>query len=188
VALPQTYRWYLEAESGGADNGDVTPAAAAGILSTARTAGDVRVVWVDGMIDCVIESDDLATDRGLRTAVLLSLFTDRRAEADDSLPSEDGDRRGWWADEFSEHDGDRIGSRLWLLDRSARRPEVGKQAEEYVRESLAWLVDDRVVDSVGVDVEVAGTDLRMRISFERPREAPITYRFAGVWQGEAART
>ncbi|WP_241085111.1 phage GP46 family protein [Candidatus Vondammii sp. HM_W22] len=41
---------------------------------------------------------DLAANDGLHSAVLVSLFTDRRAANDDLLPSSALDRRGWWAD------------------------------------------------------------------------------------------
>ena len=48
--------------------------------------------------DLSILGGDLATDDGLRTAVIISLFTDARARADDPLPEADADRRGWWGD------------------------------------------------------------------------------------------
>ena len=45
---------------------------------------------------------DLQGDDGLFTAVIISLFTDRRANADDPLPDERicalPDPRGWWGD------------------------------------------------------------------------------------------
>jgi phage gp46-like protein len=45
-------------------------------------------------IDVRLDGGDLSTDDGLETAVLLSLITDRRAEADDVLPDGGTDRRG----------------------------------------------------------------------------------------------
>lgn len=70
---------------------------------------------------------DLVAENTLRTAVILSLFLDRRADDDDVLPNGSNDRRGWWADTvapMTEYgiggglaSGDRIGSRLWLLSR-----------------------------------------------------------------------
>ena len=40
---------------------------------------------------------DLATEEGLYTAVVISLFTDARADKDDELPAGENDsRRGWW--------------------------------------------------------------------------------------------
>lgn len=88
--------------------------------------------------DCGMEAGDLVAENTLRTAVILSLFLDRRADDDDVLPNGSNDRRGWWADTvapMTEYgiggglaSGDRIGSRLWLLSREkqlARRAGQG---------------------------------------------------------------
>lgn len=147
--------------------------------------GDVAlIVLILGEIDAAIAFDDVAADRGLRTSVILSLFTDRIAEDDDILPGGDRDRHGWWGDEFNDVEGDKIGSRLWLLDRSARRPEVAKRAEEYIRESLAWMIVDKVTDKLDVTVEIAGADLLYTIGINRPT-GPVKFKFRHVWDALA---
>lgn len=93
----------------------------------------------------------LASDDGLRSCVILSLFLDRRARSDDETP--DGDRRGWVGDALSSIAGDRIGSRLWLLRREKQLPETLRRAEDYAREALAWLVTDGLAASVTVSAE-----------------------------------
>lgn len=105
--------------------------------------------------DLALQGGDLATDSGLRSAVLVSLFTDRRAEADDPLPGAPGDtdRRGWWADAWPAVDGDRIGSRLWLLARQKQTVDVLLRAQSYSEEALAWLIDDGVARSVQVEAQ-----------------------------------
>lgn len=148
--------------------------------------GDYEIVYADGEIDMAVIDDDVSADQGLRTALILSLFTDRRAEDDDVLPGGD-DRRGWWADEFLEHLGDRHGSRLWLLDRSKSTEDVIPRAEDYAREALAWLLEDRVAERVDVACEISGETRTLVITVYRPGLDPTTYRFAHVWDGEAAR-
>ncbi len=86
---------------------------------------------------------DLATDSGLRSAVIVSLYTERRAEADDVLPDGTTNRRGHWADP-------EMGSRLWLLDRAKETDDLLARAREYANEALAWLLDDGVVRAVDV--------------------------------------
>lgn len=148
--------------------------------------GDFALEWNDGAADLVKEGDDLKADDGLRTAVFLSLFTDRRAEDDDSLPSEDGARRGWWGDEFAEVEGDRIGSRLWLLDRSKREEDVVVLAEEYAKEGLQWMIDDSVAEKVDVTVTAEGDRLILLVEIYRPGEKdPTEFRFDHAWDGEA---
>ncbi|MBX9944958.1 MAG: phage GP46 family protein [Reyranella sp.] len=104
--------------------------------------------------DLVIEGGRLKTDGGLTTSVLISIFTDRRAEADDPLDplADDGDRRGWPGD-LLEEPGERWGSRLWLLRRAKLTEETRLLVEQYVAESLAWAIDKGVADRV----EVAAT-------------------------------
>lgn len=92
----------------------------------------------------------LAADDGLETAVIISLFTDRRAADDDTLPDGSGDRRGWWADTYPDIPGDRIGSRLWLLSREKDLRAVVHRAREYAEEALGWMVDDGIAARVEV--------------------------------------
>lgn len=98
-------------------------------------------------IDLSLAGYDLATEDGLRTAVIISLFTDRRAEADDEIPDGGDDRRGWWADS--------LGSRLWLLARSKETPDTLARARTYAAESMQWLIDDGVATAVEVTAEWA---------------------------------
>ena len=160
----------------------------------ARVAsGDLALTWSNELgcadISRVEYDGDLATDGGLETAVLLSLFTDRRAEPDDKPPSgDDTDRRGWWADEFAEKTGDLFGSRLWLLDRSTLTSETVLRAEEYVREALAWMIEDRVVASIDVTIDRTANGLLIGVGLQRPGRDPVAFRFAHTWdrQQEAA--
>jgi phage gp46-like protein len=119
---------------------------------------DFALIWesgASGSADLKVVDDDLLSDEGFTTAVLLSLFLDARAEADEVLPSDDGDRRGWWADEFAEVEGDRIGSKLWLIDTRAKTlANVVDRAIEAVRESLAWLIEDGHLDELDVTAEI----------------------------------
>lgn len=125
--------------------------------------------------------DYLFGDDDLRAAVMLSLLLDRRAEDDDVLPAEDGDRRGWLGDEFAQVDGDRIGSRLWLLARSKRDEHLAERAELYAREALAWLVEDKVAASVEVSATTSSDRLYLTIAITRPTSDRVRFKFAHAW-------
>ncbi len=107
----------------------------------------------NGQFDIALGDYDLTSDQGLRTAVLISLFTDRRAEVDDQLPDGSNDRRGYWGDSYPDIDGDKIGSRLWLLSREKQTTDVLIRAREYCQEALQWLIDDGIASTVEVDNE-----------------------------------
>lgn len=148
--------------------------------------GDLALRWdlEQGAADLAIENDDLATDDGLRTAVFLSLFLDRRANEDDVLPDGSGDRRGWWGDEFEEVEGDRIGSRRWLLDRSKNVPGLAGRLEAIDREALDWLLEDGVASAIDVVVTITDALLTEAITIHRPRGDDVNFKFSHTWEGE----
>jgi len=133
--------------------------------------------------DCGLDGADLATDSGLETAVVISLFTDRRAEDTDQIPDGTADRRGWWGDSFADDGGDRIGSRLWLLGREKQLPSVAKRAETYAKEALQWLIDDGISSRVTVVAEFVRTGvLGLSVEILRPVGTPLTFRFSNLWE------
>lgn len=87
----------------------------------------------------------------LTRAVLISLFTWRRAAADDAL--DDEERFGWWGDSFPTVADDRIGSRLWLLRRVKLTHQTQGDAEFYARQALQWLIDDGHVSAIDIRTE-----------------------------------
>lgn len=107
---------------------------------------DIALIWnpASDTADFGLSGFDLATDDGLRTAVIVSLGTDRRALPEDDVPA--GDPRGWWGDET----GDPIGSRLWVFRRAKATPATQRAIEQAAREALAWMLEDGVASSVDV--------------------------------------
>lgn len=142
---------------------------------------DLALAWnpAAAAADLVLDGFDLAVDEGLRTAVIISLFTDRRAELDDELPSDDGDRRGFWADSVAPPaKGDLTGSRIWLLDRGRGVAETARRLENYAREALVWMIKDGVVDSIDVAGDISGRGrLGLGVVIHRPT-GPSRFDFA----------
>jgi phage gp46-like protein len=124
----------------------------------------------------------LDSSEPLVRAVIISLFTWRRARPDDDLP---GDlRMGWWGDSMPEIPNDRIGSRLWLLSRAKLTAETVARAREYAEEALSWLVEDGVAARVAVESERIGLStlgLACRI-YRSDGNAPLDIRFSDVWE------
>lgn len=133
----------------------------------------------DGETDLVFSENDLNTESGLKTAVLVSLFTDARV-SESELPPGESDLRGYWGDAFPEVAGDRYGSKLWLLAREKMTAEVRARAEEYAIEALQWLIDDGVASAIDVSVEVTGIEsVTMKVQITRPKDATANFSF--VW-------
>lgn len=122
------------------------------------------VLGADGVADLAInpaDDPDAPGDfqclSGLRTQVIICLMTDARADPSELRPGDDN--RGWIGDSF-DLDGDErpIGSKLWLLRRSALTDGIEVRAELYARLALQTLIDQGAC----VRVEVAATADRAR--------------------------
>jgi phage gp46-like protein len=123
----------------------------------------------------------LAAEHDIKTAVMISLFTDRRADEGDALPDPRGSKRGWWADAMM---GRQIGSRLWLLGREKQLNDVVRRAREYAEEALAWLVTEGVARNVQVQAGIARAGvLGLVVEVSRNNTPPARYRFEFAWQG-----
>ncbi len=123
----------------------------------------------------------LDSTQPLVRAVIVSLFSWRRAHADDKLPADQ--RMGWWGDTFPTVPNDRIGSRLWLLSRAKLLPETVNQANEYATEALQWLVQDGVAARVVVEAERQGVQtLALACRFYKSDGTVLLdVRFTDVW-------
>lgn len=145
---------------------------------------DLALIWSPGQggADLVLEGAVLATDAGLRTAVILSLFTDRRAAVDDVLPSPGAGLRGWWGDVAPTVEGDQIGSRLWQLSREKRTAQLLVRVREYVVEALAWMTQDGVAGDVAVETAFHGdSGVAIGVVITRPT-GPTRQRYDFVWE------
>jgi phage gp46-like protein len=99
------------------------------------------------------------------------------------VPGDPADRRGWWADAYAEIDGDLIGSRLWLLDRSKTTPDVVADAKAYAEEALAWLKDDEIAQKVAVRTGRSGDRLWIEVDVVRPNGGGVArYKHHNIWE------
>ena len=150
---------------------------------------DIRLEYDNdlGVMDLAIVDDDIARDAGLETAVLISLFTDRRAADEDVLLNPE-DKRGWWGDQFSEVEGDQIGSRNWLLERALLTPDVEVQTEVRTRECLDWQLEDEVAASIDVVIETDDEtrSLCEQITINQPTGDQLNFRYTSVWENQNA--
>ena len=126
-------------------------------MSDIKIRWDTNLMYGDFVFSTV--TNDLETDDGLATAVLISWFTDQRADDEDEIPNANNDqefidKRGWWGDLINPVvEGDEIGSKLWLLDRSKTTQENLTFAEDYGTSALQWMIEDGVIKDLTVTAE-----------------------------------
>lgn len=146
---------------------------------------DLAMVWRNGFGYLSLTGADLKTEDSLRTAVLVSLFTDRQARLDDVIPDGSDNRRGHWGDSFLPGD-DQIGSRLWLIEREKVLSEVLRRAEDYSREALSWMTRRGAARSVQVSAWTTGrNDLNLKITITRPDGHVDSFEFLDMWSQES---
>lgn len=122
------------------------------------------------------------TTKALETAVILSLFCDRRAQDDDDIP-EDTDRRGWWADAYAVVTNDKWGSRLWQLERGKASGGALLFAREAAEEALQWLIDDGIARDVQASASyIAGRKGVMRLTVQIFKPERTTPQKFGPWE------
>ncbi len=141
----------------------------------------LKIVYTDSGFDLVNEDGRLQTEDGLQTAVILSLFTDARASADELAAAglAASQNRGSWQDDYPETEGDVFGSLLWLLARAKRTDETLARAKGYAERALSWLVADDVAQRVTVSTSWYGRTGLLVVAVEIERAA--TPRWRRVW-------
>ncbi|MDH0098250.1 phage GP46 family protein [Pseudomonas sp. GD04158] len=116
----------------------------------------------------------------LHRAAVISLLTWRRAGVDD--PLDDAERYGWWGDSFPSQADDRIGSRLYLLRRRSLTAQTERDARDYAREALQWLLDDGRVAALDIATARGVDRLEMRLVLTTPEGERVTVQLDNLWQ------
>lgn len=150
---------------------------------------DAAMIMTENGGEVLLAGFDLARDDGLQTAIIISLFTDRRA-SQEQIPVElpQHDVRGYWGDIGNATPSDQTGSLLWLLGREKQLPQVLGRAQQYCREALAWLVEDLIASRVEVSAEFSSPGwMLILIDIFRPTGSPVRYRFNYEWAAQAAK-
>ena len=151
---------------------------------------DLYVDLTDDGADLVLEGGDLKGEKGLRTAVLASVFSDARAPADAVLPELGSSRGGWWAEEPASS----FGSRVWLERRSVASKATEQRMTAALVEAFTWLSDEEIARGVevrpsrlgdgalGFEVAIArGNARRFELLWDQIAKLPGTTSLEGVY-------
>jgi len=102
--------------------------------------------------DIQFNESDFGIDNGLETYVIVAIFSDRRISTSE-LPDQESFKRGYWADQFSEIENDKIGSKIWTLLREKKTNNARKKWEDAILESLQIMIDDKIAKDIIVSSE-----------------------------------
>lgn len=132
---------------------------------------DVGLIWQNGWADILLNESntDLQTGKDLKTAILVSLFSDSRANPEELLLDEDP--RGWWSRD--------LGSLLWLLARQKATLQNLEKGIQYIKDALNWLI----VQNIAKSIDVIGTiENRSKFNFIITIKKSNDYRFQYLWE------
>ena len=132
----------------------------------------------ENIYDLVVDEDtrDFVTTDGLESSQFVSLFTDRRARADEV--ADPLKRRGWIGDLVSDIPGDIIGSGLWLYEQRRLTADVAAGVRLEAEAALQWMVPDiakPVVAEVVRDPVARSVSLLVRTSFPTGGQSTKSY-------------
>lgn len=118
--------------------------------------------------DIEMSDSDIASEAALETAVIISLFTDKRVDGE----------RGFFGDSL---ENDSWGSKIWTLQREKLTDQTKKKLEDYAKESLQWLIDDKIAKKITVESEIvkpARINLLVKIY---KGDSVSDHRFDNIW-------
>jgi phage gp46-like protein len=142
---------------------------------------DIAMVFdfTRGVFDYAMDGPQLAQDNGLSTAIILSWFTDARAQSYAELPqnqpgpfglnkSTGGDLRGWWGDFMTAavvnllpgqsypKPAFRLGSRFWLYKRRKMTAGLPAEVQADAYDALGWMKTIGVATSMNFSAFAVG--------------------------------
>lgn len=143
---------------------------------------DAVLALVNGVYDIQIDSEgDILTEDFFDTALLMSLFAERRA-LDSEMPDPQL-RRGWIGNE-STPDFEN-GSKLWLHEQARVTRTTLNEIETIILSGLQWLVDDNLVVKIEVNAGISNGGIAVNILIERIG-SPVEKRYFELWNNTGA--
>lgn len=115
-----------------------------------------------GVYDIAFSGGGIVATGGLESAVFNSLFSDRRAYADEV--ADPLKRRGWIGDTVAHIAGDRFGSGLWLYEQSRLTIDVEAGVRLAAVQALQWLVDEQIASNVEADTALDRAERRLTLN------------------------
>jgi phage gp46-like protein len=138
------------------------------------------------MTDAALTSDydiqfdatgELLTADSLDTAIVMSLFCERRASA--SEVPESHRRRGWIGNEVTP--GFEIGSKLWLYEQARVTRSILLGVQSAVLNGLAWMIADDISIAHEATATLSAGQIGVTVTMYRP-SSKVDKRYYTLWE------
>ena len=122
---------------------------------------DILLTNNQDYFDFDFENGDLKATFDLKTAVLMSVFCEKRA---DELQTIDN-KRGHYANQFNLVSGYEVGSFYWLYTEQSKVSEDNKEdLQDTIKEGLQWLIDDNLLTEIDCNISIENNNYLINIS------------------------
>ena len=112
---------------------------------------DIQLINIGGGYwEPSIGVNDVETVEGFETAIIVSIFTNARA--DESEISDPLRRGGWWGNVLNPSEYE-LGSRNWMLEREKMTNRVTRDFQRYTTRCLNWLLQQQIINALNVGVK-----------------------------------
>jgi phage gp46-like protein len=125
-----------------------------------------------GYFDFEIANGDFKATYGLDSALLMSIYLDKRA--DKSEISRPELRRGWWGNLVNNFVNYEIGSKLWLLSQARKDNNTLNLVKTYAYDCLKWMIEDQIASKIDVSSSYQNESLILTIVIYRNQNIIIS--------------
>jgi len=112
---------------------------------------DILLEKDNGFYDLAFDNGDLKSTQGFTSALLMSIFCERRATA--SEVADPSKRRGWWGNAFLGFTDFQIGSKLWLLSQARADQVTLNNSITFSSNAVEWFKEDKYIDKANVTAD-----------------------------------
>lgn len=138
-----------------------------------RSSGDFDLAFDE-------DNGDLLTSDSLENAVVISIGTYARERNLGKVANLKPNVGGWWGDALSEKGN--LGGYLYEAFPGKLTDVTARSVENLVNESLAWMVEDGVANSVGCKTEIAAEEtMNITVTIQRPDGGNDAYAYEIKW-------
>lgn len=135
---------------------------------------DAVLALNNGLYDFQLDDNgDIKTADMFDTAVLMSIFCERRASSSE-VPNSN-QRRGWIGNE-SYDDGFENGSKFWLYEQARMTRTMLNGVETAIANGLRWFIEDGIATDITVAAEFNG----LTVEIKRPN-SNVDKRYYELW-------
>ncbi len=137
---------------------------------------DVKLIQDStGLYDIDFDNGDFDLTDGLDTAIILSIFAEKRASKTQII--EPLLRRGHFTNEFSQVENYEVGSKQWLFSEQVPNSESNLTLlENTIRDGLQWMVQDGIISNSTVSASKSNATINIDVNLTgKTKDDAINY-------------